>query len=52
MYPNVPKQVLRQFGYLEIILRDPTFDAHPIVYQAYVNEIFIDYYEHLVPKEV
>lgn len=52
MYRHLPKQVTRQFGYLQGIPRTPTVVALPIVLRIYVNEIFVECLDPQISEDV
>lgn len=52
MYPHLPEQVLRKFGYLHGILIDLIVASLTTVPCKDVDGIFTNYNEHLGPEDV
>lgn len=52
MYSHLRERVLRQCGYLQGILKDPTLIVPPTVFSKDIDGIFVEYHENLIPLNV
>lgn len=50
-YPYLPERIMRQFGYMQYIFKDPFMPAPPAMTRKDMNVMFDDYLNHMVPKE-
>lgn len=48
MYPHLPERVMRQFGYVQFVLRDPSDSTPPTIAYRNVDVMYDNFLNHLV----
>lgn len=51
MYPHMPERVIRQFRYLQVILKDLFMSTPPAMVCRDVDPMYDDLYNHPVPNK-
>lgn len=51
MYPHLPERVMRQFDYIQFVLKHPSEYASPAMTWRDMGAMHHDYLNHLVPDE-